>query len=879
MNWRRFFCRKRRDADLAGEIEQHLAQEIDENLARGMSREEARRQALLKFGSTRKVHEDLWQQNTISLIDNLWRDLRYAVRTLSRSPGFTIMAVLVMALGIGANTALFTVVRSVLLKPLPYKDPSRLVVPYEHTGILEYPDTRGVVAAGSFAEWRKGSKSFEQMALGQRWTSHNVSAEGGQLPERVPSGLVSWNMFSTLGVQPVLGRDFTADDDRPGANGTVILSWSFFRRRFGGDPSTIGKEIFLDARPYAVIGVMPAWFAYPEAQTQLWTPVYHDMPPRVLTSVENHQFDVVARLKPGATMAQAISELDAIQKQIKRQNPAPAVNNAVYGRRLLDDMVMDYKTPLYTLLAATGCVLLIACLNVANLLVARSAARRKETAIRSALGGNRWRLIREQVTESLVLALAGGTSGLALAYGAIAWLRYARNDLARAESIHVDAVVVLLVIGVTLACGVLAGVVPALNSNGARLLESLQEVSRSHSAGQGQARLRRGLLAAEVGLTVVLLIAAGLLLKSYRSLLSADMGFPMDNVLTMSLRLPEARYSTPVQKAGFFEQLIARIRALPGVEAAGLVTVAPGQGWGGDSLVAVVEHPQLPRGRSLDGIDRAADPGYFAAMQIPLLRGRTFNHSERLEHANVVVLNQAAVKRYFPDGEDPIGKHLRPDETDTPQQAYEIIGVVGDTRYYVSENVRPMIYWPLYSGANSGVAIMVRSTHDVESLALPIQKVISTLDRDLPVSDVLTMQQVIGKSTVDAGFDSILILAFSIIALVLAAVGLYGVLSYLVTQRRSEIGIRMALGAQRTQVLRMMLVNGLAPAWSGLVLGLVTGALAVRLIRRLLFGVKPLDWAVFVAVALTLSIVAALACAIPAWRASRLDPMEALRTE
>jgi putative ABC transport system permease protein len=378
---------------------------------------------------------------------------------------------------------------------------------------------------------------------------------------------------------------------------------------------------------------------------------------------------------------------------------------------------------------------------------------------------------------------------------------------------------------------------------------------------------------------VVLLIGAGLLLKSYQSLRSTDMGCAMDNVLTMQLRLPEARYITPVQKAAFFEQLITRVRALPGVQAAGLVTVAPGQGWGGDSLVAVVEHPPLPRGKSLDAIERAADPDYFAAMQIPLLRGRTFNDSERLDHGYVLILNQAAVKRFFPNGEDPIGKHLRYDISGGPPQAFEIIGVVGDTKYYVSEQVKPMMYYPLYGGVNSGVTIMVRSTHDVQSIALPIQRTIASLDRDLPVSDVLTMQQIIGRTTVDASFDSTLIVAFAVIALLLAAVGLYGVLSYFVTQRTAEIGIRMALGAQRNQVLSMMLLNGLAPAWIGLAFGLAGGALTVRLIRRMLYGVKPLDLSVFAAVALTLSAVAALACIIPAWRASRLDPMEALRTE
>jgi predicted permease len=530
-------------------------------------------------------------------------------------------------------------------------------------------------------------------------------------------------------------------------------------------------------------------------------------------------------------------------------------------------------------LAATSCVLLIACLNVANLLIARAASRRREVAIRAALGGSRWRLIREQLTETLLLSALGGALGLVFAYFAIHWLLTVRKDLAREEAIHMDWVAVAFTVGVTVLSALLAGLIPALTSSGKAAFDALHESSRSHTSGQGKTHLRKLLLSLEVALTVVLLIGAGLLLKSYQKLRSSDMGCVTDNVLTMRLGLPEAHYGEPAQRVQFFDELVARLRSLPGVSAAALVNVAPGQGYGGDNIVTIPEHPPLPQGQLQIARRRFCDPGYFAALQIPIIRGRTFTDQERLDRADKVIISQLTADSFFPH-EDAIGKHMVVDVgLDGNPRTYEIIGVVGDTRYLISMPPQPTMYFSMASGLNGRAVIIVRSQHDVTSLVIPVQQVVQSLDKDLPVAYVLTLNQLIGASTIEASFTSTLILAFAVLSLVLASVGLYGVLSYLVEQRTSEIGVRIALGARREQVLKLMLLDGLRPALIGLGLGLLGGAMASQLIRSMLYGVRPLDVTIFVAVAIVLTLVAAVSCLTPAWHASRLDPIRTLRVE
>lgn len=618
----------------------------------------------------------------------LMQDLRYGIRMLARNPGFTAAAVLTLALGIGATTALFTVVRSVLLKPLPFKDPARLLRLYEHSSDDK---VRYMAGGGVFAEWKKQSHGFSDLAILKSWPTYNFSGANGQLAEKVRAAECSWNLFSMLGVEPALGRIFDAQDDQPSSAATVVLSWGLWKRRFGGDPSILNQTIRLDAKPYTVIGIMPSWFAYPEQGVQLWTPIYHEEPAGVMQTLDDHEFVAIARLKPAVTQTQATSELSVIVRRLHDQHrDNPFISIAANSRPLLEDMVGDVKTPLYVLLAATGCLLLIACLNVASLLVARGATRRRELAIRTALGGSRWRLLGGHLTESLLLSAAGAVAGLVLANAAIQWFVSTRQGMIRIEDIRVDGMVVASAVGLIFLCALFAGMTSSPPINSDRILSSLQESSRSLSPGHARVRLRQWLLTLEVSLTVVLLVGAALLLKSYERLRSTDLGCITKNVLTMRFGLPDARYAKPVQRVNFFEALLERVRALPAVQAAGLVRAVPGQGYFGSRGFAIAEHPPLPPGKGDDAIVRSADPGYFAALAIPMLRGHSFDENQRLENAKEVIISESFARQYFRD-EDPIGKHLLTFD----RHSYEITGVVGDTRFVVSKPPQPIMYLSL----------------------------------------------------------------------------------------------------------------------------------------------------------------------------------------
>jgi len=825
-------------------------------------------------------------QNSLPALENFSREAKYALRTLLRTPGFSLMAILVMALCIGAATSLFTVVRSVLLRPLPFRDPNQLVMIYEH---FRSPSSNqqgfnySPVAPGDFYDWRAQTHGFDDMAA-WRYYQFNFTGERGELPEVVMAGGGSWNFFSLLGVQPALGRTFVEGEDRSDGS-SVMLTWSIFQRRFAGDPLIVGRQIHLDGKPYTVVGVLPSWFTYPDAKMQVWVPYATGVPTFVMKHHDFHFSRVVARMRPDVSLASATSQLGSLQYRLHMQYLQDPVAEDVASRNMIDDLAKDVRKPLLILMAAAGCMLLIGCLNVANLLVARGAARQKEVAIRGALAAGRLTLISEQITESLLICLVGGAVGISLSLVATHWLARAWKDLPTAQSIRVDGAVIAFACALIFAAALFAGLLPAISSTSKAVFAILQSSSRNAGGSVSRTALRKSLLSLEIAATVVLLIASGLLLKSFVRLRTTDLGCATDNVLTLTYSLAANKYDKPEKVNAFNEMLLERLRAMPGVRGVALGSVLPGAGYGGDDVFTIPEHPPIPPGDDTpDALQRGADPGYFSALQIPLLSGRSFTIQDRTDKANKVIISKELARRYF-SGENPIGKHLRPPAYDKGD--FEVVGVVGDTIWRVGQPIKPTMYFPILSGSGgggaAGHALAVRTAGDPMTMSIPVQKQIAALEPELPVSDVLTLDQVVGESLGNASFSASLVLAFAILSLLLACVGLYGVLSYLMTQRSTEIGIRIALGARREQVLRLMLADGLRPALFGLAVGVAASAVAAQLIRHyagfMLYKTRALDPAIFTIVVVTLLIVAALACVVPAWRASRLDPMQALRTE
>lgn len=821
----------------------------------------------------------------ITVLEEFRRELTLAFRTLGRAPKFTAAALLMITVGAGATTALFTIVRLTLLQPLPFPNPEQIVMIQERGDNGD--SLLGQVAAGNFIYWKSRAKSFSEMGI---WSSggYNLSDRGGQLPEHVDAAAASSDLFSLLGVPPIAGRLFTTDDDQQGVPGTVVMTWGLWKRRYGSSTSILGSRVLLDSKPYTVVGVLPPWFSYPNTQIQLWTTIKHEYSPVVMEWHGNmpstgnrrfgYSFNAIARLGSGIRIAQAQTELNGLQDELHTQFPDEIVARRVQVRSLLQSMVSGLDAPLYLLMAATTCLLVISTLNVANLLVARSASLRKQTAIRIALGAPRWRLVCQSITEATVLSVSGGVFSLAFAGAIVQWFVKSRSDIPRMGTVHLDFVALLFVLGLSLVTGLVAGTMPVLTGTEKSVQSALHGSSRSHSRGPAGARLRKILISLEFALTVLLLVTAGLFVKSYSLLRKIDLGCATKNILTMNIDLPSTKYKTPDHVVSFYEEVQTRIRTLPGVQNVGLATDLPGQGRARFEPFTIVELPASGNDVK-DAVMCAIGPGLLATLQIPIMRGRDFSPTEKLGHVGAVIVNEAFVRKFF-QVQDPLAFHLRMNNwASQAEGGYEIVGVSRDTRFRASEPPQPTIFFPLYSRTFNSVSLAVTSKQEITQLALPIQTSIAAIDPDLPVSDVLTMEQLSLQSSLGAAFDSELLVSLAVLSLVLAAVGLFGLLSYLVSQRANEIGIRVALGAQRKDVIGLVLLSGLKPAWIGLSAGLLASVAIAPLIRSLLFGVHPLDASVVAAVSMILAIVATLACTLPAWQAARLDPARTLRGE
>ena len=811
-------------------------------------------------------------------MDTLRQNLRFAVRSLRKSPALTVSVVLTLALCIGAVTAIFSVVYTVLFRPLPFADPNGILL--VRTAWKDQPNS---FSAGNWWDVKRQVTKFSHF-VPAHGESFNLS--GADTPENVDGARVGADFFSLLGVTPALGRVFRPDEDAPGSAGqVVVLSDGLWRRRFGSDPSVIGREIRLDGRPHTVIGVMPSTLDYTLWDEELWLPT--GFTPERLAMHDEHFLLVLARLAPGATPEQGAQELAGLAGWLRENHPKENQDREIVMSALVEEVVGDYRPRLFVLLGAVGFVLLIACANVANLLLARGAARARETAIRAAVGAGRRHLLGQALTESLVLALAGGTLGLLGAYwGVAAIAAFGPEDVPRLGQARVDGPVLGFALGLTLLSGLAFGLAPALRTAGRSPHEALKEGGRSGSRAGSRDRLRGALVIAEIALALVLLTGAGLLIRSAVALNGVDPGFDPRGVTAGRVSLPGASYETPEQVTAAFERMAERIAAVPGVEVAGLVSAAPLEGGNTNGLV--------PEGRSLDlassinSAMRLATPGYFATMRIRLVRGRTFSTQDRAGAPLVMVINETLAREAFP-GQDAIGKRIACCESapDGGPGWKEVIGVVADVRAQgLSEEPMPEFYLPMLQAPSAAwdwtdrtLTVAARSGADAVSLLAPLRRAVAEVDPSLPLYNLGTMQGRVVESLAESRFSTMLLSAFSLIALVLAAIGVYGIISYGVTQRTQEIGIRVALGAQRRDVLALVVRHGAALAAVGLALGL-TGAFALsRYLGSLLFQVSPTDPPTFAAGTAVLSAVAVLAALLPARRAAMTDPMTALRNE
>jgi putative ABC transport system permease protein len=798
----------------------------------------------------------------------MYNDLRFAARMLLKNPGFTAVAVLTLALGIGVNTAIFSVVDSVLLKPLPYERPGQLVQLWEAPS----PGKRNSASPGAFLDWREHGTTFESLSLRQN-TAMNLTGVGE--PERLSGLAMSASGLQILRARPLLGRTFAPDEDQPGKDKVVVLSHGLWQRRFGGETDIVGRTIQLNDQSYTVIGVLPPRFLP-------WDKAEFVIPSAIDSDDSNqrgaHWLQVIGRLKAGVTVDQGKAEMNALAARLKPLYPAFKKDWGVTVVSMHEQITGDIKPTLLILLGAVGCVLLIACTNVANLLLAKASARQKEMAIRAALGASRGRVIRQLLVESMLLSLIGALLGLLLALWCVGVIgNLASVNLPRAHEVGLDLRVLGFAVLVSLFAGVAFGLIPAVQASRPDLNETLKEGGRG-SQGGARNRIRSGLIVSEVALALVLLVGAGLLLNSFFRLYNVSPGFNTQNALTMQISLPGNKYPDAKRRTAFFERVLERIESLPGVEAAGVMGTMPING-SPDIFFAVSGRPGQPENGYSTDFDFCS-PNYFRAMGIPLLKGRSFDQRDRVGSSRVVIISEALAREYFPN-EEPLGKRIHLDvSTGKIDEGWEIVGVVGDVRMRgLGEMIKPCVYRPqAFSPWGSG-RLLIRTVGTPLALTEGVRKAVFEVDPSQPVANVRTVEDVIAASVAQRRFSLMLLSTFAGAALLLAAIGLYGVVAYTVAQRTREIGIRMALGANRGAVVALVLRQGMKLAGIGIVVG-IAGALGLtRVLTKLLYGVKPNDPLTFAGVSLVLLCVAVLASWLPARRAGRVDPIVALRTE
>jgi predicted permease len=875
MNWlKRMFSRRGIYGELSEEIREHLEEKVEELVAGGMPRKEAAAAARRAFGNVTLAEEDGREVWRWPRVENMIEDVRYGLRVLRKSPGFTAVAVMTLALGIGANTAIFSVVNAVLFRPLPFRDPGRLMVVWHTPPQKSFPGvTKFVVSPANYLDWRDQNHVFEQMsAVG----FGNFNLTGMGQPESVEGRAVSADFFSVLGVQPVLGREFLEEEDQPGHGNVVVISHEFWQTHFGGSKDVLGSQIKLDDKSYEVVGVAPAKFDFP-FQAKLWVPLAWTEKERAVRG--NHGYTVIARLKPEIEMKKAQSEMDTISARLAQQYPADDAGWGAVVLRLNLQMFQQVGPALLVLFGAVGFVLLIACANVANLTLAKALGRRKEIAVRRALGASRGRVISLVLTETILISVIGGALALLLAHFVIeAIADFIGPQLPLAVQIGLDGWVLGFTLTISILTGFIAGLAPSCHLTKTNLNESLKQGLGKTDADSSGGRARSVFVAAEVAVSLVLLIGAGLMIRTLYLLKNANSGMDARNVLTVTLGISSEKYATVAQQNGFFHHVLEQIRALPGVEFASAVDSLPLQG-GSTQPVAVEGQPVVPMADQPEVAVRLIAPGYLRVMRIPLKQGRDITEADNANARPVVLVSESFARRFWPN-ENPIGKHVK--LTFLPGEASDVVGVVGDVRLNglsVSEPVQSVYHVMAQNPGTTFMRLAVRTGVPPSSLTSAVTEAIHRVDADEPVVGVQTMEAVVDESIAQNRLNMILLSAFAGLALLLASIGIYGVQAYAVRQRTREVGIRVAMGAQAAEVFRLIIGQGLRLAIIGIVIGLAASFALTRLMASQLYGLSATDPWTFIGVSIVLLTVALAACFIPARRATRIDPVVALRYE